>query len=68
VHAVIVLGCFIFLSETSAPIVLDWKTKRLRAQGRKDIISPMETGHTTRQIFTKYLLRPFRVLPLIGHG
>jgi len=62
VQAVIVLMTFLLLPETNAPIILDWRTARLRKEGRKDVISPMETGHTPQQIFTKYLLRPFKVL------
>jgi hypothetical protein len=61
VQSVVVVATILFLPETNAPIVLDWKTKRLRSLGRKDIVSPMETGHSTRQVFTKYLLRPFKV-------
>jgi hypothetical protein len=60
-QSVVVVATLLFLHETNAPILLDWKTKRLRAAGSKDIISPMETGHTAQQIFTKYLLRPFKV-------
>jgi len=63
VQAIVVLSSLIFLPETNAPIVLDWKTKKLRAQGVKDITSPMETGHTPQQVFAKYLLRPFKVIP-----
>jgi hypothetical protein len=61
VQSVAVVATILFLPETNAPIVLDWKAKRLRKEGRKDVVSPMETGHTTRQVFTKYLLRPFKV-------
>jgi len=61
VHAVVVVMTVLFLPETNAPIILDWRTARLRKEGRKDVISPMETGHTPQQIFTKYLLRPFKV-------
>ena|SRR2546430_877537 len=61
VQSVAVAATILFLPETNAPIVLDWKTKRLRKEGRKYVVSPMETGHTSRQVFTKYLLRPFKV-------
>lgn len=61
VQTVVVVMTLLFLPETNAPIILDWRTARLRKEGRKDVISPMETGHTPRQIFTKYLLRPFKV-------
>lgn len=57
----VVIASLVFLPETNAPIILDWKTKLLREEGKKDIMSPMETGHTPAQIFTKYLLRPFKV-------
>jgi MFS family permease len=66
VQTVVVIASLLFLPETGAPIILDWKTKRLRKEGRKDVISPMETGHTSAQIFAKYLLRPFKVFKLMA--
>ena len=64
-QAIVVIASLLFLPETNAPIILDRKTKRLRAEGVKDVTSPMETGHTTQQIFAKYLLRPFKVNPIL---
>jgi len=62
--AVIVL-CLTSLPETHPGIILDRKARRLRTEGRKDMISPMETGDSREKVFAKYLSRPLTVITFI---
>jgi len=48
IQVVVAIATLLFLPETSATIILDLKTKRLRSEGRTDVVSPMETGHKIR--------------------
>ncbi|KZM22558.1 transmembrane transport [Ascochyta rabiei] len=64
----IVAGAFfamslILMSETSAPIILERKTKKLRAETGNEVLrSKFDSGLTTRKLFIFSIVRPAKML------
>lgn len=57
------ISAVIFLRETYAPVLLQWKTKRLQKEtGNMSLRSKLDTGLSPRQLFTRAIVRPAKLM------
>ncbi|KAF2496897.1 bicyclomycin resistance protein [Lophium mytilinum] len=57
------LLCFVSMKETYAPVILERKTRALRAStGNLELRSRLDTGRTTYDLIRHSLLRPLKIL------
>ncbi|KAF2801672.1 bicyclomycin resistance protein [Mytilinidion resinicola] len=57
------LVCFVTMKETYAPVILQRKTRALRAStGNLELRSRLDTGRTTTDLIRHALLRPLKIL------
>ncbi|KAI2476061.1 AraJ Arabinose efflux permease [Pyrenophora tritici-repentis] len=63
VGAACVIASFVFMSETSAIIILQRKVNRLKAEtGNTKLRSKLDTGRTSRELFKYSIIRPSKML------
>lgn len=55
----------LLMSETSAPVILERKAKRLRAEtGNEKLVSKLDSGLTPKELFMFSIIRPAKMLVL----
>ncbi|KAH8727156.1 major facilitator superfamily domain-containing protein [Phaeosphaeriaceae sp. PMI808] len=60
--AFFIMSC-ILMSETSAPVILERKARRLRAEtGNQNLVSKLDSGLTPTELFKFSIIRPIKML------